>query len=231
MTDSAPTNPGNRPDGSDTRGIEPPETSDPLTRRELRWRIWQQLPLIFLLVALWMLLWGTVSVLSVTSGVAIALAVTSALYLPPVQLSGRFNPFWFTVYLIRFLGALVAGSVNVAWQAFSPKGVKGNSIIAVQLVTRSDIIMALTAISVTLIPGSLVLEVDRQNSVLYLHALNTTDEVAVNALRRSVHSFERSLVRALGSPEDVANCRMLASRYDERAPSSRMSNEREDRPR
>jgi multicomponent Na+:H+ antiporter subunit E len=236
MTDSAPTNPGNRPDGSDTPEIEPPETSDPLTRRELRWRIWQQLPLILILVALWMLLWGTVSVLSVTSGVAIALAVTSALYLPPVQLSGRFNPFWFALYLIRFLGELVAGSVNVAWQAFSPRGVKGNSIIAVQLVTRSDIIMTLTAISVTLIPGSLVLEVDRQNSVLYLHALNTTNEVAVTALRRSVHSVERSLVRALGSPEDVANCRMLASRYDERAPSSRApssrtSSDREDGPR
>lgn len=228
MTDSAPTNPGDRSDGGDAPEIELPETGDPLTRRELRWRIWQQLPLILILVVLWMLLWGTVSVLSVTSGVVIALAVTSALYLPPVQLSGRFNPFWFAVYLIRFLGELVAGSVNVAWRAFSPKGVTGNSIIAVHLVTRSDIIMTLTAITVTLIPGSMVLEVDRQKSVLYLHALNTTDESAVNALRRSVHSVERSLVRALGSPEDVVNSAVLASRYDERARSSRTSSDQED---
>jgi multicomponent Na+:H+ antiporter subunit E len=236
MIDSFPTNPGDRSHGSDAPEIEPPETSEPLTRRELRWRIWQQLPLILILVALWMLLWGTVSVLSITSGVVIALAVTSALYLPPVQLSGRFNPFWFAVYLIRFLGELVAGSVNVAWQAFSPRGVKGNSIIAVQLVTRSDIITTLTAISVTLIPGSLVLEVDRQKSVLYLHALNTTNEVAVTALRRSVHSVERSLVRALGSPEDVVNSVVLASRYGKsargsRASSSRTSSDREERPR
>ncbi|MGV8851991.1 MAG: Na+/H+ antiporter subunit E [Rhodoglobus sp.] len=202
-----------------------PETSDPLTKRQLRWRLWQQLPLILVLVALWMLLWGTVSVLSVTSGVVIALVVTTVLYLPPVQLSGRFNPFWFAVYLIRFLGELVVGSVNVAWQAFSPRGVTGNSVIAVQLVTRSDIIMTLTAISVTLIPGSLVLEVDRQQSVLYLHALNTTDEVAVNALQRSVHSFERSLVRALGSPEDVSNCRTVAA-LDERARHSGTSSDR-----
>jgi multicomponent Na+:H+ antiporter subunit E len=230
MSDSSPTNPGSGPDGINTPEIEPPETSDPLTKRELRWRVWQQLPLILVLVALWMLLWGTVSVLSVTSGVMIALAVTTILYLPPVQLSGRFNPFWFAVYLIRFLGELVAGSVNVAWRAFSPRGVTGNSVIAVQLVTRSDIIMTLTAISVTLIPGSLVLEVDRQRSVLYLHALNTTDEVAVNALRRSVHSFERSLVRSLGSPEDVSNCRTVAS-LDERARRSGTSSDREGGPR
>lgn len=230
MTDSAPTNPGNRPDGINTPEIEPPETSDPLTKRELRWRVWQQLPLILVLVALWMLLWGTVSVLSVTSGVMIALVVTTILYLPPVQLSGRFNPFWFAVYLIRFLGELVAGSVNVAWRAFSPRGVTGNSVIAVQLVTRSDIIMTLTAISVTLIPGSLVLEVDRQRSVLYLHALNTTDEVAVNALRRSVYSFERSLVRSLGSPEDVSNCRKVAS-LDGRTRRSGTSSDREGGPR
>ncbi|MGV8858586.1 Na+/H+ antiporter subunit E [Rhodoglobus sp.] len=202
-----------------------PETSDPLTKRQLRWRLWQQLPLILVLVALWMLLWGTVSVLSVTSGVVIALVVTTVLYLPPVQLSGRFNPFWFAVYLVRFLGELVVGSVNVALRAFSPSGVTGNSVIAVQLVTRSDIIMTLTAISVTLIPGSLVLEVDRQQSVLYLHALNTTDEVAVNALRRSVHSFERSLVRALGSPEDVSNCRTVAA-LDERERHSSPSSDR-----
>jgi multicomponent Na+:H+ antiporter subunit E len=199
MTDFSPTN---------------ADPAEPLTRRELRWRIWQQLPLILLLVALWMLLWATVSPLSVTSGVLVALTVTSALYLPPVQLSGRFNPFWFTLYLIRFLGELVAGSVKVAWQAFSPKGVTKNSIVAVQLVTRSDIIMTLTAISVTLIPGSLVLEVDRHKSVLYLHALNTADKGAVSALRRSVHSIERSLVRAIGSQEDVANCMMLVSGYD-----------------
>lgn len=214
MTEPGLTDPQNGSDGAqEAPEIDPPTTLEPLTKRELRWRIWQQLPLILILVVLWMMLWGTVSVLSVTSGVVIALAVTSALYLPPVQLSGRFNPFWFAIYLIKFLGELVAGSVNVAWQAFSPKGVVGNSIIAVQLVTRSDIIMTLTAISVTLIPGSLVLEVDREKSVLYLHALNTIDEAAVNALQRSVHSVERSLVRALGSPEDVENSMVLASRY------------------
>lgn len=214
MTDSALNTPDDRAGSNATPEIGPPGADDPLTRRELRWRVWQQLPLILVLIALWMLLWGTVSVLSVTSGIVIALVVTTALYLPPVQLSGRFNPFWFAVYLVRFVGELVAGSVSVAWQAFSPKGVRGSSIVAVQLVTRSDIVMTLTAISVTLIPGSFVIEVDRQKSVLYLHALNITDDDAVDALRRSVHSVERSLVRALGSPEDVLNTRVLASKED-----------------
>ena len=228
MTDSAFTTPGDPAGSDDTPEIGPPAAGDPLTHREFRWRIWQQFPLILILIALWMLLWGTVSVLSVTSGVVIALLVRSALYLPPVQLSGRFNPFWFAVYLVRFFGELVAGSVNVAWRAFSPTGVTGNSIISVQLVTRSDIIMTLTAISVTLIPGSFVLDVDRHNSVLYLHALDTMDGNAVDALRRSVRSVERSLVRALGSPDDVVSCRLLASRDAGRTPKVTSTSDRED---
>lgn len=228
MTDSAFSTPGDRAGSDDTPEIGPPAPGDPLTHREFRWRIWQQFPLILILIALWMLLWGTVSVLSVTSGVVIALLVRSALYLPPVQLSGRFNPFWFAVYLVRFFGELVAGSVNVAWRAFSPTGVTGNSIISVQLVTRSDIIMTLTAISVTLIPGSFVLDVDRHNSVLYLHALDTMDGNAVDALRRSVRSVERSLVRALGSPDDVVSCRLLASRDAGRTPKVTSTSDRED---
>lgn len=214
MTESTRSTPDDRASHDETPEIGAPEPGARPTRGEIRWRVWQQLPLILVLIALWMLLWGTVSVLSVVSGVVIAVAVTGALYLPPVQLSGRFNAFWFAVYVVRFLGELVAGSVTVAWRAFSPSGVTGNSIVAVQLVTRSDIIMTLTAISVTLIPGSFVLEVDRQKSVLYLHALETSDRNAVDALRRSVHSVERSLVRALGSSDDVENCRVLATREE-----------------
>ena len=63
------------------------------TRDISRWRsVWRQLPLLVGLLVLWLLLWDHVDVLTVVTGVPLAVGVTRALYLPPVLLSGRFNP-------------------------------------------------------------------------------------------------------------------------------------------
>jgi len=172
-------------------------------RRGLRWRTWQQLPLIVGLVVLWMLLWGSVTWLSFVTGIVIALIITRLFYLPPVELSGRFNPFWFLVFLAKFLVQLVSASFQVAFQALRPHTVTSNAVLAVGLVTRSDFITTAVAITISLIPGSLVVEVDRQRSVLYLHALNVADLDAADAVRGNVLAVERQLVRAFGSKDDV----------------------------
>ena len=181
--------------------------SERTVRRELRWRIWQQLPLIVALVLLWMLVWGTISLLSVTSGILVAVVVTRLFYLPAVELSGRFNPLWFVVFLARFFFDLVVASFLVAFQAIRPRGISRNAVVAADLETRSDFIMTLTAIAISLVPGSLVVEVDRQESILYLHAINVDGAEEAAALRARVRAVERSLVRAMGSREDVERMR------------------------
>jgi multicomponent Na+:H+ antiporter subunit E len=178
----------------------------PLTgaeRKRAGARTLQQLPLLVALVLLWMLLWGNVSWLNLVTGLILAVAVTRIFYLPPVELSGRFNPFWFAVFLGVFAWQLVVASFQVAGQAFG-RPIRSNAVIAVQLFTRSDFIMTLTAIALSLIPGSLVLEADRERSILYLHVLNTPDATAVEKTRHSVMTIERRLVRALGSKDDIA---------------------------
>lgn len=177
--------------------------TDRSARRVLRWRLWQQLPLLIVLIVLWMLLWGTVSWLSVASGAIVAVLVTRLFYLPPVELSGRFNPFWAFVFLVQFATDLVVGSFSVAWQALRPHPVRTNAVVAVDLVTRSDFILTLTSLAISLIPGSLVVEVDRGRSILYLHAIAIASDADVDALRLRVKTVERRIVRALGSRDDV----------------------------
>jgi len=172
-------------------------------RRRVRKALWQQLPLLIALIVLWMLLWGDVSWLNLATGIIVALLVTRVFFLPPVELPGRFNPLWFVVFLAEFFVELVAGSFQVAFQAFSRRGITTNSVIAVQLSTRSDFLLTITAIAVSLIPGSLVAEVDREQSILYLHVLNTRDAADTERARASVHSVEKRLTRALGSRDDI----------------------------
>ena len=176
---------------------------EPVTKQELRWRIWQQLPLLLVLVLLWMLLWGSLSVLTILTGVVVAIVVTRAFYLPPVELSGRFNPFWFLVFLGYFAFELVVGSFSVAFAAFSPKAKGRSSVVAVQLATRSDFVMTLTAITISLVPGSIVVEVDRGAGILYLHSLGADSDERIGRVRREVQRTEIRLVRALGSKDDV----------------------------
>lgn len=181
--------------------------TEPRVRAAVQWRVWRQLPLLVGLVVLWMLLWGVIDWLSLATGIVVAVVVTRLFYLPPVELSGRFNPWWFLVFLGRFLAELVVASFQVAFQALRPRPIASNAVIAVDLVTRSDFITTTTAIAISLIPGSLVVEVDRHRSILYLHVLAVSDRDAADMVRMRVLAVERSLVRAFGSVDDVERTR------------------------
>jgi multicomponent Na+:H+ antiporter subunit E len=174
--------------------------------------IWRQVPLLLWLVVLWTLLWDQVSVLSVVTGILLALLVTRVFYLPPVELPDRVNPLGLVVFLGHFLFDLVRASFQVAWLAIDPRRVPTSSIVAVQLSTKSDLSLTLTALAVSLVPGSLVVEADRQDDILYLHVLGTETAADVEKARADVVAVEERIVRAIGSRDDVR--RVNLSRAD-----------------
>jgi len=167
----------------------------------------EQLPLLLALVALWMLLWGSVSPLTIVTGIVIAVSVTRAFYLPPVELSGRFNLYWFLVFVGRVLGEMVVASFQVAFMAFSRRPAPENIVVRVDLRTRSDFIITGVAIAASIVPGSVVLEVDRANARLYVHTLGASTPEEVERARHHVLSLEHDLLRAWGSREEWAEVR------------------------
>jgi multicomponent Na+:H+ antiporter subunit E len=169
----------------------------------VRGSIWRQVPLLLWLVVLWLFLWDQVSVLSIVTGLILALVVTRVFYLPPVELSGRVNPLGLVVFIGHFLFDLVRASFQVAWLAVDPRRVPTSSIVAVQLSTKSDLSLTLTALAVSLVPGSLVVEADRQDDILYLHVLDTETAADVEKARTGVLAVEDRIVRAIGSRDDV----------------------------
>ncbi|WES63645.1 Na+/H+ antiporter subunit E [Microbacter sp. GSS18] len=179
----------------------------PPRAREALTRLRRQLPFFVWLVVLWMLLWGQFTWTAFLTGLIAAIVVTRVFRLPPVELSGRVNLWYGLVFVVEFLGSLVAGSLTVAWQAVSPRGQPGAAIIAVPLVTDDDLIMTHTAVTASLIPGSLVLEADRERRVLYLHVIGVSDQRDVERQRESVLRWERRIVMAVGSRAQVAQLR------------------------
>jgi multicomponent Na+:H+ antiporter subunit E len=175
----------------------------PVNRRDIAGQVLLQLPLLVALVALWALLWGSVTPLTLVTGLAVALVITRIFYLPPVALSTRFNPYRFVVFVATFAADLVVASFQVALQALNPAWHPRSSIIAVQLHTKSDLVISLTAMATSLVPGSLVVEIDRERAILYQHALHTKDLADVAKVRRHTLAYERRIVMAFGDHSDM----------------------------
>lgn len=180
----------------------PPETSAPSEvggDHGILIGLWRQLPFFVWLVALWMLLWGQFTILAFVSGLVVAVFVTRVFRLPPVELSGRMNVWFGLVFVVTFLLALVRGSLLVAWQVVRPTTQPNSSIIAVQLRTDDDLIMTHTGVTASLIPGSLLIEADRDRRIIYLHVLGATTDEEVADQRSAVLGWEARIVRAVGS--------------------------------
>ncbi len=171
-----------------------------------------QLPFLAWLVVLWMLLWGQFTVLAFVSGLVVAVFVTRVFRLPTVELSGRIN-LWFAVLLmIQFLFAMLRGALSVTAQVFDLRRQPGAAIIAVPLRYADDLMMTHVSVVSSLIPGSLIVEADRDRQILYLHVIGVRSLEDVEKQRAGVLRWERRIVRALGAPEQYR-----ALKADERA--------------
>lgn len=162
-------------------------------------QMWRQLPFFVWLIALWMLLWGQFTLVAFVTGLIAAIAVTRVFRLPPVELSGRVNLWWGLVFFLEFLLALARGAITVALQVLDVRRLPGTAVIAVHLRIDDDLIMTHTAVTASLIPGSLIVDADRDRRVLYLHVIGVASDQDVELQRASVLSWEERIVRAVGS--------------------------------
>jgi len=151
----------------------------------------------------WVLLWDRLTWGNVVNGVLVGLLVTYAFPLPSIEFQGRLRPHRVLLLIAHFLVDLVGASWQVMRLAFGRRRLR-NAVIEVQLRSRSDFYLTLTAELVALVPGSVVVDARRSTSVLYLHLLDVRGESAIEAQRAHVLAIERRVVRALGSREEIA---------------------------
>ena len=167
-------------------------------------RLRAHLPLLAWLVLIWMLLWGTWSWANLLSGLVVGVLVTAVAPLPPVVGGLRVRPLPLLRFLGHFLTDLVTSAAQVAWAALRPGGPRTGALVRVALRTDSDLLLTMTAEAVSLVPGTLVIDLDRAERTLSLHLLHARDLDDVARQKADVLVLEDRLVRALGAPQDVA---------------------------
>lgn len=154
------------------------------------------------LVFVWCALWQNFSLPFIAFGLVLAVGVLSVFHLPTLYLSNRFNLWYALKFLVIFTWNIAVASVHVMWLAVTFRPPLRNSIVAVQLRTRSDLLLTAISHTMSLIPGSVVVEVDRSLSVLYFHVLDTSTEEDIAEFIKAVDYFETLIIKAVGSKEE-----------------------------
>jgi multicomponent Na+:H+ antiporter subunit E len=84
----------------------------------------------------------------------------------------------------------------VAWLAIRPGPPPLNAVLRAHLNIKSDLVLALAVSITTLIPGSIVLEIDQRRRLIYAHVIDVGSERSVKRFYHQVNVVERLLVKA-----------------------------------
>lgn len=166
-----------------------------------------RLPTILGLTVIWILLWGDVTPLLVVGGLLVAVLVTQAFPFPPATWHGRLRPLALARLIGRFLVDLVFASLQVAWIAIRPQAPPKSAVIRVELVTRSEFLLTITGELISLVPGSLLIELDSAKGHIWLHLLDGSTADRIERARTKALEQEHRVIAALGSHAELAACR------------------------
>lgn len=177
-------------------------------------RLLTQWPVVLFTVLLWCALWQDFSPGVVVMGLVFTLLVTALFPLLPVQFPGRFHPWWILVFTATFLRDVVVASIAVSTVVLLRPRSSRHSIVEVRLRSHDDLIVTVTSHALALVPGSIVLDVDRSTATLYLHCLDATGQERLDRIKANALAVEARAIRAIGSAEDLE----LVRRYPDSAP-------------
>ncbi len=96
-------------------------------------------------------------------------------------------------YVPVFLWEMLKANIEVAYRVVHPRLPIKPGIVKVRTSLQSDIAMTLLANSITLTPGTMSVDVDQDNSVLYVHWIDVRSPDIESATRNIVERFEKIL--------------------------------------
>ncbi|MFC6013528.1 Na+/H+ antiporter subunit E [Nocardia lasii] len=154
------------------------------------------------LTAVWVALWGDLTFANVAGGFVVALVVVFALPLPNVPVAGRFHPLSFIQLVAVSTYYALESSLQVAWFAIRPSGPPVSGVLRVHLSIQSDLVLVICTNLLNLIPGTMVLELDRPRCVVYVHVLDMGSDEAVEKFYRTTRRLEHLMINAFERPSE-----------------------------
>ncbi|AOW93277.1 Na+/H+ antiporter subunit E [Rhodococcus sp. WMMA185] len=154
------------------------------------------------LTAVWILLWGNVSFANIIGGLAVGVLITVLMPLPQVPVEGRVHILPLLQLMVMFAYYAIQSSLQVAWLALRPGPLPATGVRRYQLGIKSDLVLTLCIDLLNHIPGTMVLEIDQEKRVVYVHVLDMGSEKAVRQFYRTVAHLERLFIAAFERDSD-----------------------------
>ena len=164
-----------------------------------------------LLTAIWIALWGDVTIANAVGGVLVAVACLVVVPLEAPRRRGRFRPWAAVRYVAFFAKELLVANVVVATEVVTPGNRDNEGIVALPLAPScSPTVMLVVVNSIGLTPGTVVVEIAEDPFTLYVHVLHLDDH---DASVRDLLELERRAVEAFGSDAALDEVRALEAQW------------------
>lgn len=148
------------------------------------------------LTGVWVLLWGNLSAANVLGGIVVGLFVMTVLALPRVPVEGRVHPLSVVRLVVVLVYYAAQSSVQVAWAAIRPGPPPVNAVLRYPVEIKSDLVLTFMVDALNMVPGTMVLDIDREDRVLYIHVLDVGKPDAVDQFRTIVRTYESAFIAA-----------------------------------
>ena len=159
------------------------------------------------LTLVWVLLWGSFTLLTLVGGVIVAVVVTTLFRLSAAAQPLPVRP-WRLLRLTGFLALdLLVSGAEVSWQTLRYGADARGAIMAAPLLCSSDRVVTILATAISLSPGTMVLQIDHEHGLLYVYALGPRDRAGVERARAGTLDMQRRVLEAFGSPDEIAVAR------------------------
>jgi multicomponent Na+:H+ antiporter subunit E len=163
---------------------------------------------VVLLVTIWLLAWGDISVANVVTGVVLAAVLLVAF--PPRRVGDgasrrpatRIRPLGVARLLVYILVQLVTSNVLVSREILSRRSRIRTGVIAHQVADPSDDVLTVMSNVIALSPGTMTVDVARDPAVIHVHFLLLSD---VESAHRTLARLERLTHAAVGPPRPPAS--------------------------
>ena len=102
---------------------------------------------------------------------------------------------WFLYYIPLFIWECIKANIDVAYRVSHPDLPINPGIVKVKTLLKSDTALTFLANSITLTPGTMSVDIDRENGFLYIHWIDVKDKDIQKATEIIVKTFEDVLRR------------------------------------
>jgi multicomponent Na+:H+ antiporter subunit E len=158
-----------------------------------------------LLLALWVLAWGSASWANVASGVVVVGLLMVAV--PEARGAGKrliVRPVPMLRLAVHYLRDIVVSNAQLTREVLRPRPRLSTAIVRVPLAGCSPEALTTVANLVTMTPGEMPVEVEADPPVMYVHVLQFT---SADEVRRGIWALRDEVLAAFGTDEAIAAAR------------------------